>query len=54
MKDGAIICNSGHFNVEIDIPGLQKLAQGQEVIRDFVEEYILRDGRRFIFLEKAD
>jgi adenosylhomocysteinase len=46
MKDGAIICNSGHFNVEIDIPALERLAKRKRTIRDFVEEYTLSDGRR--------
>ncbi|MEB2287610.1 MAG: adenosylhomocysteinase [Anaerolineae bacterium] len=46
MKDGAIICNSGHFNVEINIPGLQKIAVGEpRRVRPFVEQYTLRDGR---------
>jgi adenosylhomocysteinase len=46
MKDGAIIANSGHFNVEIDIPALERLAKRKRIIRDFVEEYTLSDGRR--------
>lgn len=46
MKDGAIVCNSGHFNVEIDIPALKKLSKKRRVIREFVEEYTLKDGRR--------
>jgi adenosylhomocysteinase len=46
MKDGAIICNSGHFNVEIDIPALEKMAKRKRTIREFVEEYTLPDGRR--------
>ena len=50
MKDGAIVCNSGHFNVELDIPGLKKLSVSRKVIRDFVEEYILKDGRRIYLL----
>ncbi len=50
MKDKAIICNSGHFNVEIDIPGLRRLARRQRMTRDFVEEFILRDGRRIYLL----
>ena len=45
MKDGAIICNSGHFNVEIDIPSLKKLSKKRRIIREFVEEYTLKDGR---------
>jgi len=50
MKDGAIVCNSGHFNVEIDISALEKMAQKKRVIRDFVEEYTLSDGRRINLL----
>jgi len=46
MKDGAIICNSGHFNVEIDIPALEKMSRKKRRIRDFVDEYTLRDGLR--------
>jgi len=45
MKDGAIICNSGHFNVEIDIPALGKMAKSVRTVRPFVQEYKLRDGR---------
>jgi adenosylhomocysteinase len=45
MKDGAIVCNSGHFNVEIDIPALAKMAKSVRTVRPFVEEYVLRDGR---------
>jgi adenosylhomocysteinase len=49
MKDGAIVANSGHFNVELDIPGLESLAAGQREVRPFVREYRLADGR-VIFL----
>jgi adenosylhomocysteinase len=45
MKDGAIVCNSGHFNVEIDIPALAKMAKSVRTVRPFVEEYRMRDGR---------
>jgi adenosylhomocysteinase len=45
MKDGAIVCNSGHFNVEIDIPALAAMAKSVRTVRPFVEEYLLRDGR---------
>ena len=45
MKDGAIVCNSGHFNVEIDIPALAKMAKSVRTVRPFVEEYVMRDGR---------
>jgi adenosylhomocysteinase len=50
MKDGAIIANSGHFNVEIDIPALEKLSSGKRATRNFVEEYSLRDGRKINLL----
>jgi adenosylhomocysteinase len=50
MKDGAIVCNSGHFNVEIDIPALEELALGKRKTRDCVEEYTLRNGRKVYLL----
>jgi adenosylhomocysteinase len=50
MKDGAVICNSGHFNVEIEIPALEALSRGRRRIREFVEEFALRDGRRIHLL----
>jgi adenosylhomocysteinase len=50
MKDGAIISNSGHFNVEIDIPSLEKLSSSKRTTRTFVEEYSLKDGRRINLL----
>lgn len=50
MKDGAIIANSGHFNVEIDIPALAQAAVSRRIIRDFVEEFVMPDGRRIMLL----
>jgi len=50
MKDGAIVSNSGHFNVEIDIPALEKLSKAKRQIRDFTDEYILRNGKRIYLL----
>jgi adenosylhomocysteinase len=50
MKDGAIVSNSGHFNVELDIPALEKLSSGKRTTRQFVEEYSLRDGRKINLL----
>ena len=50
MKDGAIICNSGHFNVEIDIEDLEKLGRSKRHIRDFVDEYTLSGGKRLYLL----
>ncbi len=46
MKDGAIVANSGHFNVEIDIPALEKIAVKKRIVRDYVEEYTLKSGKR--------
>jgi adenosylhomocysteinase len=46
MKDGAILANTGHFNVEIEIPALQELATERRAARPFVEEFALADGRR--------
>jgi len=50
MKDGAVISNSGHFNVEIDIPALEKLSSSRREARPFVEEYTMKDGRRIYLL----
>jgi adenosylhomocysteinase len=50
MKDGCIICNSGHFNVEIDIPALEALSDTRRTLRDYVEEFELKDGRRIFLL----
>jgi len=50
MKDGAIVCNSGHFNVEIDIPTLESMCKGKRTIRDFVDEFLMPDGRRLYLL----
>jgi adenosylhomocysteinase len=50
MKSGAVVCNSGHFNVEIEIPALEALSQSRRRIREFVEEFALRDGRRIHLL----
>jgi adenosylhomocysteinase len=50
MNDGAVICNSGHFNVEIDIPALEKLASSKKPARPFVDEYVMKDGRKIYLL----
>lgn len=50
MKDRAIISNSGHFNAELEISALEKLSKSKRRIRDFVDEYILKDGRRINLL----
>ena len=53
MPDGAIICNSGHFNVELDIPALESLATAQREVRPFVREYRLTDGRALFLLAEG-
>ena len=50
MKDGAIVANSGHFNVEIDIPSLKKISKKKRRIREFVEEYTLKNGKKIYLL----
>jgi adenosylhomocysteinase len=50
MRDGAVVCNSGHFNVEIDIPALTGLARSRRATREFVEEFTLENGRRIHLL----
>jgi adenosylhomocysteinase len=46
MKDGAIVCNSGHFNVELDLDGLKSISKGKREIREYVAEYTLKSGKR--------
>ena len=53
MKDGTILANSGHFNVEIDIASLEGLSAGKRKIRDFVEEYTLKNGPRLYVLAEG-
>ncbi len=50
MKDGAIVANSGHFNVEINIPALESMAARKKKVREFVDQYTLADGRRINLL----
>jgi len=50
MKDGAVVCNSGHFNVELDLPALSEMSSEKTVARPFVDEYRLPDGRRVFVL----
>jgi len=50
MKTGAVVCNSGHFNVEIDIPALEKMSSGKREVRPLVDEYLLKDGRKVYLL----
>ncbi len=53
MKDGAIIANTGHFNVEIDIPALEKMTTARRTVRDFMEEFTLPDGRVLYLLAEG-
>ena len=53
MQDGTIIANTGHFNVEIDIPALEKLSVKKRAIREFVDEYTMADGRRLYLLAEG-
>jgi adenosylhomocysteinase len=53
MKDGAVVANSGHFNVEIDIPALQRMASSHREVRPFVEEYVVSEGRRINLLAEG-
>ncbi|HXX54372.1 MAG TPA: adenosylhomocysteinase, partial [Thermodesulfovibrionales bacterium] len=50
MKDGAIVCNTGHFNVEIDIDGLKRMSKARRIIRDYVEEFTLKNGKKIYLL----
>jgi adenosylhomocysteinase len=51
MKDGAVICNSGHFDVEIDIPGIKKLASSVKSVRNYVDEYMIGKKRIYLLAE---
>jgi len=53
MKDGAILSNSGHFNVEINIPALESMAGEKRRVREFIEQYLLPDGRRINLLAEG-
>jgi len=53
MKDGAIVANSGHFNVEIDIPALKELSKEKRKIREFVEEFTLKNGKKIYLLAEG-
>jgi adenosylhomocysteinase len=50
MKDGAIVANSGHFNVEINIPAMEEMATSKRLVRPFVEQYEFKDGRQIFLL----
>ncbi len=53
MRDGAILCNAGHFNVELDIPSLARMSRRRQRVREMVEEFTLRDGRRIYLLAEG-
>ena len=53
LRDGAVLANSGHFNVEIDIPALEAMSKEKQEIRPFVDEYLLEDGRRVYLLAEG-
>jgi adenosylhomocysteinase len=53
MKDGAIVSNSGHFDVELDLPGLTEASVNRRLIREFVEEFSLKNGRRIYVLSEG-
>jgi adenosylhomocysteinase len=53
MRDGAILANTGHFNVEVDIPSIRERARGTRDVREFVEEFELSDGRRVYVLAEG-
>ena len=53
MKDGAVMANSGHFNVEIDLEALEEMSEGKQQARPFVDEYLMEDGRRLYLLAEG-
>ena len=53
IKDGAFLANAGHFDYEIDVPGLQKMARSAKEVREEIDEYILEDNRRIYLLAKG-
>ena len=53
MRNGAILANSGHFNVEIDIPTLERMAKERREIRPLVDEFLLKDGRKLYLLAEG-
>ena len=53
MKSGAVVCNSGHFNVEIDIPALESLTSGKREVRPLVDEYVTKDGRKIYLIAEG-
>jgi adenosylhomocysteinase len=53
MKDGAVVANSGHFNIEINIEALEAMSEAKRQVREFVEEYTLEDGRKVFLLAQG-
>jgi len=53
MKSGAIVCNSGHFNVEIELPALEGLSSGKKEVRPLVDEFLLKDGRKIYLIAEG-
>ncbi len=53
MKSGAVVCNSGHFNVEIDLPALERLSTGKREVRPLVYEFLLKDGRKVYLIAEG-
>src|SRR6266851_5137617 len=53
MKSGAVVCNSGHFNVEIDLPALERLSTGKREVRPLVDEFLLKDGRKVYLIAEG-
>ncbi|PVU69468.1 adenosylhomocysteinase [Sulfolobales archaeon SCGC AB-777_K09] len=53
MKDGAVLANAGHFNVEIDVEGLERLAVSKRNVRPYLDEYVLPNGRRLYLLAEG-
>lgn len=53
MKEGVVVCNSGHFNVELDLVGLRKMTTKRRMMRDFVEEHTLKNGRKINLLAEG-
>ena len=53
MKNGAVVANSGHFNVEIDIPALERMSSSKRPTREFVDEYSMKDGRKIYLLAEG-
>ena len=53
MKDGAVVANSGHFNIEINVESLEEMSEAKRQVREFVEEYTLEDGRKIFLLAQG-